>query len=81
MKEQMGFRHFQVMQRLVAIASSDFAQQVRNLKNQGLKTEPAIARLMKLQGDPYQAVADLELLTDKELEHRLQLLNLVEVAG
>lgn len=58
-EQQAGYRHFSVMKRLVKIGGPVFQSTIRQLKRQGLKTEPAIARLMKLEGDPYQAVLTL----------------------
>ncbi len=78
-KEQSAYLHFQVMQRLVALASEEFRMQVRCLKREGVKTEPAIAKLMQLSGDPYQAVASLRHLSDDDLSQRLRLLDFVEI--
>ena len=70
--EQFGVRHFRVMQRLVDIGGLPFQDQVRRLKQQGLKTEPAIAAVLQLEGDPYMAVAELDRLADDELVLLLQ---------
>ena len=35
-----------------------FKEQIRGLKRNGLKTEPAFAKLLGLNGDPYRAVLD-----------------------
>ena len=56
--QQEGAIHFDAMRRLVNVASPAFREAVISLKKAGLKTEPAIARALGLQGDPYKAVAD-----------------------
>ncbi|MCY4265388.1 MAG: DUF4269 domain-containing protein [Gammaproteobacteria bacterium] len=66
-KQQAGYQHFRVMQRLTMLGGVQFCEAVKFLKRQGLKTEPAIARLLGLSGDAYQAVAALEQNTDKQL--------------
>lgn len=67
-KEQMAYRHYQVMKRLVATGGSDFSFKVRALKESGLKTEPAICHLLGIPGDPYTAILDIENWTDSEIE-------------
>ncbi len=72
--QQSAYRHYKVMLRLVDIGGEAFQKAVRHLKVSGLKTEPAIAKLLKLEGDPYVAVLDLEHRSDAELEQALRLL-------
>lgn len=59
------------MQRLVQVGGSPLRTRVRDLKELGLKTEPAICRVLGLSGEPYTAVLDLENWTDRELEERV----------
>jgi hypothetical protein len=40
---------------------------VKLLKQNGIKTEPAFAQLLALQGDPYEAMLNLETYSDIEL--------------
>jgi len=70
--KQLAYRHFQVMQRLVDLGGAKFAAAVVDLKKKGLKTEPAIAQLLNLPGDPYQAVLILGTESDASLLARLQ---------
>lgn len=44
---------------------------IQQLKAVGLKTEPAFADYFGLSGDPYQAMLELESLTDDELRNAL----------
>ncbi|MTI11291.1 DUF4269 domain-containing protein [Curvivirga aplysinae] len=70
---QWGVRHFHVEQRLLSLRPS-LRKKVINLKQQGIKTEPAFAQILGLTGDPYQAIVDLETLSDEDL---LEFLNRV----
>ncbi|MES0882989.1 DUF4269 domain-containing protein [Roseibium sp. SCP14] len=64
--DQWGVRHFRVEQRVLAIEPG-LRDEVLKLRQQGLKTEPAFARLLDLKGDPYEAMLDLGDKSDKEL--------------
>lgn len=68
---QAAFRHYQVMKRLVNLGGNEFIQQVRHLKESGLKTEPAICHVLGISGEPYAAVLELEQWSDIELKARL----------
>jgi len=65
-EQQMGVRHFLVERRLL-----DLHPRLRSLvleaKRGGLKTEPAFAYVLRLPGDPYEAMLSLDSLTDNEL--------------
>ncbi|MFF2909396.1 DUF4269 domain-containing protein [Paenibacillus sp. NPDC057934] len=67
-KKQNGYIHMDVEARVLNILGSPFRRQVIELKCQGVKTEPAFARLLQLEGDPYQAVLGLGKLSEMELE-------------
>ncbi|RAJ26339.1 DUF4269 domain-containing protein [Pedobacter cryoconitis] len=56
-REQAGYRHMLVENKLLIEYGESFRAEIIKLKEQGYKTEPAFARLLKLTGDPY-----LELL-------------------
>lgn len=64
--EQWGVRHFLVEQRLLCL-NPGLRGQVIKLKQTGLKTEPAFAALLDLAGEPYEALLELEKLSDAEL--------------
>lgn len=70
-RSRAAYRHFRMMQRLVAVCGPRLGTRVRHLKERGLKTEPAICRVLGLSGEPYTAVLDLENWTDRELERRV----------
>lgn len=69
-----AFRHMVVEYRVLLLASEKFKNEVISLKSDGIKTEPAFARLLELDGDPYNAVLLLEDYTDQKI---LNLLNVL----
>ena len=56
-REQAGYKHVLIENKLLIEYGEPFRKEIIKLKEQGYKTEPAFARLLKLTGDPY-----LELL-------------------
>ena len=54
-----SFRHHRAAQRLLALGGLALANQVRGLKAAGLKTEPAFAVALGLEGDPSLAMLTL----------------------
>ncbi|WP_421980772.1 DUF4269 domain-containing protein [Roseibium sp.] len=73
-EKQWGVRHFRVEERLLALQPR-LRQQISCLKQGGMKTEPAFARILGLAGDPYEAILQLEDLSDA------QLVDLLDAAG
>lgn len=65
--EQCGWRHFLLEQRLLALGGDAFRIAVMTRRNDGMKTEPAFAAVLGLDGDPYQALLSLERCSDMEL--------------
>ncbi|WMJ71639.1 GNAT family N-acetyltransferase [Cytophagaceae bacterium ABcell3] len=55
--KQNSFRHMLIERRILQEKGTEFKNQIVELKKQGVKTEPAFAQLLGLEGDPY-----LELL-------------------
>ncbi|MCG8315213.1 MAG: DUF4269 domain-containing protein [Pseudomonadales bacterium] len=70
--QQLAFRHYQIMLRLARLGGNPFKQRVRELKNSGLKTEPAISQLLGLEGDAYSAVLELELWSNEKLKAHIK---------
>lgn len=58
--EQMAFVHMINEYLILQERGEDFKREVIKLKKKGVKTEPAFARLLGLEGDPYQLLADLK---------------------
>lgn len=65
--EQNGYRHMVLEDRLLRLYGEEFRQQIIALKREGLKTEPAFAKLMQLEGDPYNRLLELETWDDEQL--------------
>ncbi|WP_336083036.1 DUF4269 domain-containing protein [Thalassospira sp. CH_XMU1448-2] len=64
---QYGFVHMLVEARILHLMGDGFADDVRALKETGVKTEPAFAKLLEIDGDPYIALANLVELNPVEL--------------
>lgn len=58
-KEQHGYRHMIVEHALLEQYGIDFKTKIIELKKQGLKTEPAFAMLLALEGNPYSEMLAL----------------------
>ncbi len=67
-EEQNGYRHMVVEARLLSLAGPEASEAIRQLKREGLKTEPAFARYFDISGDPYLALLDLYHATDAALQ-------------
>lgn len=65
--QQNGFRHMIVEHRLLQMAGENAREDIRLLKKNGIKTEPAFAQYFHLEGDPYEALLDLFYKSDDEL--------------
>ncbi len=70
-EQQNGYRHLLVEHRLLALGGEEMAEMIRQQKQNGLKTEPAFAQYLHLEGDPYQALLDLENMDDEALQKRM----------
>ncbi|OON71109.1 DUF4269 domain-containing protein [Hymenobacter sp. CRA2] len=69
---QHAVRHLQVEYAVLQAGGEPWRVAAQQLKQQGLKTEPAFARLLQLPGDPYEALLRLEQLSPAELYDLLQ---------
>ncbi|GIP18053.1 alpha/beta hydrolase [Paenibacillus montaniterrae] len=65
--QQYGYKHMVVEHRILQLIDSSFRQQIRALKASGVKTEPAFAKLLQLEGDPYAALLELFDWSDEQL--------------
>ena len=69
---QPGWRHFLVERRLLALGGDGFRAVVMEYRRRGLKTEPAFAAILGLDGDPYLALLELEAEPNSRLARRLK---------
>jgi hypothetical protein len=65
---QNSYRHMLLEDRILKLLDDDFNQEVVKLKQGGSKTESAFANLLKLQGDPFIALLQLESYSDSEIK-------------
>ncbi len=65
--EQNAFRHLSIMQHLLVLGGESLRKQVMSLREAGIKSEPAFARVLGIKGDPYNAMLELEQLNDHQL--------------
>ncbi|MEO3945442.1 DUF4269 domain-containing protein [Gorillibacterium sp. CAU 1737] len=70
--EQNGYRHMVVEERILRWLSPAERERIRDWKTQGMKTEPAFARLLGLSGDPYEELLVLWDAPDEEIQERLR---------
>jgi hypothetical protein len=59
--QQNAYQHMLIEHSLLTEKGEHFRQEIIKLKRQGLKTEPAFAKLLGLDGDPYKAILKLGL--------------------
>jgi len=62
-----GYRHMIIEDRLINLYGEAFKKEIISLKIKGLKTEPAFAKVLNLQGNPYEQLLLLEMYSDEEL--------------
>ena len=59
-EKQNAYRHMLIAHRILQEKGAEFKAEVIALKAKSLKTEPAFAELLKLEGNPYDALLNLE---------------------
>ncbi|WP_339317782.1 DUF4269 domain-containing protein [Paenibacillus sp. FSL R10-2734] len=59
---QNGYLHMVIEAEILALMDEDFRQRIITMKSNGQKTEPAFAQALGLEGDPYEALLELEKL-------------------
>lgn len=68
---QNGYLHLLIEARLLALEGEPLRREIRRLKELGLKTEPAFATYLGLEGDPFAALLQLSAASDQELQQLL----------
>jgi hypothetical protein len=64
---QRGYRHLLVEARLLDLGGPRLRRGIRDLREDGMKTEPAFARALGLRGDPHERLWALSWCDDAEL--------------
>lgn len=59
-ENQNAYRHMIIEQKILHSKGHKFRTEIIQLKKEGLKTEPAFARLLGLQGNPYEELLKFE---------------------
>lgn len=54
--QQVAYRHMLAEWNILSAKDDSFKAKIMELKRKGIKTEPAFAQLLGLQGDPYEAL-------------------------
>jgi len=57
---QRGYRHMIIEHKLLEMHGEKFRKRIIELKESGYKTEPAFALELGLEGDPYEALLELD---------------------
>jgi hypothetical protein len=66
-EEQAAYQHLRQTHRVIQLGGECWRSAIQKLKCGGMKTEPAVAYLLGLSGDPYQAVIQLKDRDDTAL--------------
>ncbi len=69
--QQGAYRHMVIQARLLGLGGDGLRRQIVALRQGGLKTEPAFARRLGVEGDPYVALLALEEADDEALRRLL----------
>lgn len=59
-KQQLAYRHMAIEHWLLATRGATFKKKILELKSNGVKTEPAFAEVLGLDGDPYDSLLQFE---------------------
>lgn len=65
--EQVAYVHMIIEKRLLEIGGSKAKSRIRELKRQGVKTEPAFGEYFQLPGDPYELLLQMAKLEEAKL--------------
>ena len=60
-QNQNAYRHMIIEHRILKEKDAVFKSEIIRLKREGIKTEPAFAKLLGLQGDPYEELLKIEI--------------------
>lgn len=69
--KQNGYRHMVVEDRILRLGGERTREEIVILKKSGLKTEPAFARYLGIDGNPYDELLKMEEYSDKKIRDML----------
>jgi hypothetical protein len=69
--QQYGFRHMAIERRVLQLGGQPVRERILQLRERGLKTEPAFAHFLGLNGDPFEGLLELESWSDDDIYQRL----------
>ncbi len=72
--KQNGYRHMVVEDRILRLGGERTREEVVIRKKNGLKTEPAFAKHLGLDGNPYDELLRLEECSDEEIKNMLNMI-------
>ncbi|MCM3700510.1 DUF4269 domain-containing protein [Paenibacillus macerans] len=64
---QNAYKHMVIEHRILELAGAQASREIRQRRQQGMKTEPAFADWLGLPGDPYDALLELSDWEDRRL--------------
>lgn len=67
-KEQYGYRHMIIEDKILKLGGNKLKKEIINLKRNGMKTEPAFAKYLNLNGNPYEELLKLENMSNRDIE-------------
>ncbi len=67
-----AYRHMTIEYRILNLLGEGFKEKVIELKRQGLKTEPAFAVLLDLEGNPYDELLKLKDWSDEKITNHFR---------
>lgn len=71
-EQQYAWRHLSMMHRVLSVEPK-IREKVRELKKKGTGTEEAFAKILGLEGDPYEVFLTLEEKSDQQIKSMCQL--------
>lgn len=66
--KQRGYLHFLIEERLLKIGGRSFAEKIKKTRLQGLKTEQAFAKIIGLNGDPFEELLIIQKQSNQALK-------------
>lgn len=70
--KQTAYRHFLLEERLLSLGGTPLREKIILHRMNGEKTEPAFAKTLRLDGDPFQALLELQSASNDELQHLIE---------